>query len=289
MTARCRRYMLISRQQWDEFGSGQRDLYDEEWERLQKGQKLIGETPHVLKLLQLRQVSRAIIEARPTNLHPFPSTEWLSFTSTRQRIVDGQQHAESRQLFPAATLQVDGVRGNENASDGCVGAAMLFAEQGDTKECHFEDGFSAESADVDAEQHGEDRVACAGDLPGCENESAAGTVGFGGTWEGEVDWIELAKPAAEDEEEILVEVEDEEVIGLMEAPGALTLESLDAEGKHAVLEGDGPDEGAEKKPVHDEERRFLDEKSSQSNREDDAATRYVQFSGMALYHFVPFE
>ena len=36
------RYMLINREQWEEFGAGERVLYDEEWVRLQKGQKLVG-------------------------------------------------------------------------------------------------------------------------------------------------------------------------------------------------------------------------------------------------------
>lgn len=248
--------MLISRQQWDEFGAGQRDLYDEEWQRLQKGQKLIGESPHIVKLLQLRQVSRAIDEARPTNLDPFPSTEWLSFTSTRQRIVDGQQQAESRPLFPAATLPVAevGVRGVESESFDGLGVTGI-------RECQPGERFSAETADgsslSSAEPQVEDEPRLAGVPPGSENGSERGR-------------IDLAELVGEDEQDLAWEEQAQELVRTREAHDAPTPELLNHapelltyDGDEAGRESGGQGEGASAEPMREEERVFVDEKSSQ--------------------------
>jgi hypothetical protein len=259
---RRHRYMLISRQQWDEFGAGQRDLYNEEWQRLQKGQKLIGESPHIVKLLQLRQVSRAVDEARPTNLDPFPSTEWLSFTSTRQRIVDGQQQAESRPLFPAATLPVAGVgvRGVGTESFDGLGVAGI-------RECQPGERFSAETADglVSVEPRGEDEPRFARVPPGSETGSNAGNGhdDLGETLEGEAGRMDLAELIGEDEEDLTWEEQAEELVRTREAHDALTPELLNHDGDEAGSEGGGQGEGARAEPMREEERVFVDEKSSQ--------------------------
>ena len=80
-----RRYILISREQYDELGQGERDLYPEEWERLQREHTTVGETPRVLDLLKLRQITLAQMEAGTFTVEEFPTGEWLHFTSTRER------------------------------------------------------------------------------------------------------------------------------------------------------------------------------------------------------------
>ena len=102
------RYMLISREQFEEFGNGERELSAEEWQRLQMGQKLVGEMPQVVKLLQQHQVAQAIKAAEPTNLEEFPTHDWLAFTSTRERMLELalEQADGHRSLFPAASLRL---------------------------------------------------------------------------------------------------------------------------------------------------------------------------------------
>jgi hypothetical protein len=81
------RYILITREQWEEFGTGTRDLYHHEWEKLQGGHKSVGEMPHVLEMLRSCQVESAIRAAKPSNFEEYPQSNWLNFTSIRERVL----------------------------------------------------------------------------------------------------------------------------------------------------------------------------------------------------------
>ena len=103
------RYMLISREQFEEFGRGERNLYQEEWERIQKGQKLVGEMPEIVSLLKAQQTARAIEQSRPTNLEDFPSADWLkSSHNIRERVIEhATARAEAlRSLFPDPSIRI---------------------------------------------------------------------------------------------------------------------------------------------------------------------------------------
>ena len=111
------RYMLISLEQFDEYGRGDRELSCDEWQRVQLGQKLVGEMPEVVKMLEHRRVSEAVKYSRPTNLEEFPANgDWMNFMTTRQRMLEhatGQAETPTA-LFPAPTLR-------ETTTDGLAG------------------------------------------------------------------------------------------------------------------------------------------------------------------------
>ena len=116
------RYMLISLEQFDEYGRGDRELSCDEWQRVQLGQKLVGEMPEVVKMLEHRRVSEAVKYSRPTNLEEFPANgDWMNFMTTRQRMLEhaaGQAEA-STALFPAPTLR-------ETSPDGLPGGGKSW-------------------------------------------------------------------------------------------------------------------------------------------------------------------
>jgi len=114
------RYMLISFEQYEEYGRGDRELSSDEWQRLQVGQKLVGEMPEVVKMLEQRRVSEAVMYSQPTNLEEFPATgDWMNFTTTRSRMLGhaAEQAEASSTMFPAPTLR-------ETSADGLPGGGI---------------------------------------------------------------------------------------------------------------------------------------------------------------------